>query len=66
MIGVAITAVVITGERWLFDNAARIVTEEAHRPYFLDEALGVWLVLNIPLPPLVWLSCLVFRRRSSA
>jgi hypothetical protein len=58
MIAVAVIAVVLAVEMFLFKCAARLVSSHDDHDYLLNEAVLAWVVLNVPAvgltAPIVW------------
>jgi hypothetical protein len=63
MVAVAITAVVIVGEMWLFRHAISLICE-GDGSYLRNEAWEVWTVLNVQALFLAWLGYHALSRRA--
>ena len=65
MVAVAIVAVILTAESFLFDIATGGVRSDDD-PYPLGEAASVWIILNVVLSIPTWMSVVMIRAALSA
>jgi hypothetical protein len=65
MIAVAVVAVILTAESFLFDIATDGVRSDDD-PYPLGEAASVWVILNVVLSIPIWMSVAIIRAALSA